>query len=709
MDLDIVKQKTTDTAFRNKKGRVVNIGPYKCTDLDPGFFPNAPFKFFDSKVQINDPLEFALNDSIQVNAFDKFEKEATIQLRSVAKRLGRYFPMSKLTQKPMRNATDGLAMILPLDNKVNKSWLTYHDPQYIKFATDLCDNLLKEHKEKEVEDAVRIILTDYSTTFPFASVIRHDGRMTISRTAHLQKLMKVFKKKMSFYLNREFDNSSMEDFAKSMNVDKSPGWPYLEPDGSEIDVVKYLHGPESYWHDGVPSPYLVKNYKEHKLDWLKSGRVWKSFVLQLEHPDWYDDPGKIPLLFERGAMNVHTEAYRTNNGDPFLNEINGSVKPLLGKLYHKNRDFSYEIGNYQFVSGVQDSRKVSNFYATNGLLFNYLKKRPMFPGANASFALPGIIFCWMLLHRVEESSSGFPSNQPNSLERRRLFIEKQAGKNLSILNFDRRTSEQFITDNMDFLLEIIPDRFREFINSLSTACLPSLFGPRITKGLPSGHSLTTFDNVYYGIFETFRFMTIMAGKINEPDLEEICDRVLKSIFDEVDFSYDGIEACITLGTDDQGHYVAAPQEAYDRVKKSDFEDFFLSGGFDKEVHMFGMHWTTTSLEVDDSLGLSKYLLMENDTNGDRSANRMKQRRMVLPKYLDTIDKTYFDNNLGDPATFDFGEIGFDRTLGLFGKLSYNEYSLKEKLIYGGKELNLGESNNYPNELIEPFFNELKKL
>lgn len=675
--------------------REVKVGGFTFTDYTPGVFPSISEQFPYSTVQIGRNVEkLSHKDSIKLTKFDDLDSELTDRLRREQKRLGRFLPMSKLVQNPAYFHADGPSMILPRDNQVGLDWLTYNSKIWKEFIVDLCDRLVKHHPLSAVEPHVRILLTDYSLYVPYTSSIRKEGRMTVK---YPESHIAIFRDTVGEFLKDQFFVNKIEDCIPRMNSTKSIGWPFQTADGLQVRNDQITYSPSSFRtliEKGLikKSAFEKKNTRKIKSDWMDSGRVDKAWEEILSDPDSLLDPTKVVQNFVHNLYETHTEAERTNNGDEFKNQFpNGSFSKLLGHLFHKDRDWCFECEPFVYKSGTYDQLKVTEFFHQIGRDLLDLRRRAIFPSNTACRDVGSIYLFHKIWHTLEKGEVGFPSLRPCVLERYYRFYDQVVPKysNFRVLQFDRRTAEQFITDNYDTLCSLLPPSFGKLLKALSIAIVPSAYGPRfITGGLVSGGSPTTNNNSIFGLFElTNMFNFLETGRLEYPqNYRLVCEQFVQILARKKDFyEHKFFTSCLNLGTDDQYQPLCYSNDIVaDRFNAYPFDERYLSGSFEAQNTGFGLHWTPLKVSVDPTLGLSKFFLQEKVLYGDACAAKMSKRLEYLGEYRDTIQGCMHDHKLGSLDSYEDGKRQFEIVLAEFGfpGAFLNEYHPVDRIMYG---------------------------
>lgn len=701
--------------------RRVKIGNYVCEDNTPStIFPSNCYHPLPEKDQVLNMEDFAC-ESVEETRWSEEEEHLTKFFRSREKALGTCFQMSKLHQKPMLSMQDGFSMLLPLPEDGNSTGfdaLTYRHPLYKDFIYALANRLWKHHTTTEEEDSIKALLVDYSVCSPFASMIRHDGRLKVDDRIWKNEDIAFFSNKLNSYLLNELRAADLASCCPPINPTKSTGFNTRMPDGKQFKKDQLAWFPKDF-HTDAPNNLYRYNTAPIKEAWLKSGRVLENLKYFLDNCDNYDNPEILYKAFLMEAVAVHCEAYRTNNYDVPQIEFNGDFNKSRNKGYKKNREFSKEVihnGDLFWLNSKLDDLKFeteqrkhfANFSETS------LKKRPMFPANNASFMISFILLFRLFLHRIEDGSTGFPSNRDVVLERYQRIFLRHENERAKFVTFDRKTSEQFITDNFDKVLKMFQPKLRRVIKGLGYAILPSLYGPRvICGGLCSGTAQTTFLNSMVGLFE----MSNCVQRVCQCSFETACEAVLSLVFDQKDYlTINGIDITCNLGTDDQILIVWDDRSCAQLSKDlgSYFEERSLGGEVVEKCTVFGMDFSNNGVCPSTTLGLAKVFLMEKTVNGDAMALKMRERLKQLGNYYDDIQETFNEFKFGSLKSYDKGAENALRNLSKYGfpiEGLFNEHSPVENLIYGDLLKNSSFANplsrkKYTEEQMEPLYKEL---
>lgn len=508
------------------------IGRFTCVDpSNKSAFRSMSYRFKVSPYQILDMKDICYKDSLTVHSPTPDDIKLTKVIRLNEPRLKYSFDMSCLHKKPMFTMEDGASMILPLDNKIGKDWLTYRDPVYKNFIYDLADRLVSF--DPSLEEDAAMLLTDYSANVPYASIIRHDGSMEVKDDSWSDFNINTFQDKLTPYLKREFANYDFVD-RPPINGIKSCGFDTAYPDGRRVKRKDFYVIPKDEHYSLQDLQLCCKfNMAPFKMHWVLSGAVQANLDWILSHAAEFNNEKVFLQAFERRCVAVHKEAYRTNNADqPKISLVNNSFRSSKGKGFKKDRDVCIEQKDGSFLSGLADDQAYSLKYRQldPSASETFLKKRPMFPGNNASFFVPYIFLFRILVHRIEEGGFGFPSLNNMVMKRFCSFLSKPF-KGSVIVSFDRRTSEQFITDNFEKVLKMFEPHLASLLKIVTTCVLPSDQGPRVVcGGLASGSAPTSFLNIIVGMFECccmiWKSLVILGERCT---LEGIIDDYLRII------------------------------------------------------------------------------------------------------------------------------------------------------------------------------------
>lgn len=673
------------------------IGNKKYLDNTPRCVFRNDTAIFQNSNQVLDVNKYANDVVIKQN--DNFDAYMTTEIRKEFENLRQTYNIGLLFQHPMYSKEDGTSLLLPLDNELGCDYLTYRDGRYKDFIIDLCDDLVKMGSKEE--DAARILLIDYSANAPYASTMRHDGRMALKKGAWPEDSLEIYSIELQRIFAKNFEIASQEKefvhYAPPKNSTKGIGFFKNFPDGSKHSGVNDLFIPKELSTKSVPieqNLWALKNRYGIKKAWLDSGALMANTEFFLQNCSKYSDPVVFKEAIRRGACSVHTEAYRTNNGDKTLNSLKNGVRAAVDEgLYKKNRVYSYECSPNVFESGVIDDKRYSKAYRDLnpdewGTL---LKKRPMFPGPNTTFSLPFIMLCRLMLGPLEDSSTGFPSSSDKVLRRYERYFTLFKDEERECVTFDRSTAEQFITDNLESVLKFFRGDLRDIISGILCSVIPSKFGGRFVHALLSGTALTTFLNCVTGLFENCVFTSIIAyGAHWQAKLPDVVKAVMDELLNEGDYvTINGLHFIHNLGTDDQIFYVSGANcraRVKDAIPLFDPDARFLSveTGFPQTV--FGLDFYEDHVNVSETLGLAKLFLFEKDGLGDQIALKYHARLLLLDKYYDVIQKNFTKHGFGSLSTYNQGADNFFAQRLKFGfagyESLYNKYSFTDRLIYG---------------------------
>lgn len=663
--------------------RISHVSGYSAVDPTPDCqFASMSVKFKPDKVQVLNVKDYCHPETFKTVQMDESSMQLTKVVRDNLDHLQYTLPLKRFFLTPMLMPEDGPAFLLPLDNSLGCDWLTYKDPRYKDFIYDLANRLVKQ--DPSVEESAKTLLVDYSANVPFASVIRHDGMLKLQPETWPHDARHYFAKSLQKALKNNFLTADIADCRPSINGPKSTGTDLRFPDGTPLVKSDFWILPEDPKYTPENSVFFGrKNFAPFKIEWLASGAVLENLKFFLDNMADYSKPSVYLKALEKGACSIHLEAYRTNNPDVPKIDFNGDFNKSRGKGFKKDRDCAYEIDGYKFESFVVDDEKYAAAVRKldSRRSETFLKKRPMFPANNASFMLPFIFLFRLFLHPIEDGPKGFPSLNLAVLSRFQRWYSKSKGADEDrVITFDRRTCEQFISDNFSEVLSLFSGPLQCLIHSLCVVLLPSLKGPRVVDGgLASGSAITTFLNSIVGMFECSLLISTITGH----PFEQCCDKVFECLFGDTDWvSFDdGKEVFISLGTDDQiiltrGFAVDDHQlEQYAQKRSLKIEAV-------KQAIVFGMRITTEDISYYCTGNLDKFPLIEKKFYGDQAAMNYDMRLSLLPDFYDTIAGCMKDHKFGNATTYKLGTIAFLRKLHDYGEavaFDINQYSPKERL------------------------------
>lgn len=684
-------------------------------------FPSAVVRFRFCKNRFLD-VESVSYD-IKENKAREWEAEATRILQSRQKELGRFLPMSTMTVQPMYCYEDGIAMLLPLDNSVGRSFLTYKDPLWHKLLRELY-LAFKANGLSEGVNALRTMVVGYNMHAPYSVEIRHDGSYSVGNQWKMTDA-EYFGRKYETYLLSQLSTAikkisekqpDYERLIPKLNPTKSTGFNQRTYLGKIVNKADFLYVPESL-QDKDTNLWARVDRGPFKESCISSGWVDENLDKVLSNVDKIlKDPKEFINLVEDENCSIHKMSFRTNNADPSLIDDQTFMEWAKGKkvnFFHKDRNWCKVLrgsdGQLVYRSGTYKCKelneKLNSFCGFEDPL-DTNKKRAVYPAPTATFSPPYVCLFRAFLSDIEEGPMGFPSNRENVLKGYQDYFKLIGDKPRVWITFDRKNSEQFITDNYEFLPKLVGSKIGKILQFLGTSIFPSVEGPRVVQGgLPSGSASTTFDNATFGLFE----MCNLISSITKMAFPVVCDAIFDSYLNEKGIvSLGSWVFKLNLGTDDQVLGVCNPNfktndnllSFCDGITKH-YEQRFLSfeNGFNQTV--FGMTFKETEVVVSKTLGLNKLFLAEKEKLGDAIALKMYCRSLLLPEYIPVIQDVFNRLGLGSFKTFRLGadnyfkqisKFGFDDVVDTSGKhyhgfespLSdvFNEYSMAEKIIIG---------------------------
>lgn len=679
----------------------------KWKDITPGqVYPCRP-NASKSPIQLLDMDKFC--DNIEYLDFDAQDKADTIFLRNSYKDLKRLFQMSDLKVGPMLSDDNDVAMLTP-----NGIYLSYKSVRYVVFIIDLVNHLTPLCEDDDQRGNVRTLLTDYSYCVPYANDIRKDGRMVPDGgcfDSELKSVMKdAFTSLFSVTLKRDWQES-----IPPLKRTKAPGFFCDFPDGTPYNKEDFSFTAESLSVAGRKTPTARYDLSPLKKAWVKTGGVLRNFLIFLNGIRLSKKPSKLRqqmLLsrFKHCCLSVHKRAFRTNNPDTPIIDIGegGITADGLLHIHKKNRIIGFEVEDYKYFSGeVRDEDWEMQYRSLDyNRVFTALRKRPMFPGPNATFSMPFIFVFRRLLGLLEDSQCGFPCNRPENLAYLRQILDVGPDEDLFYLTFDRSNSEQFITDNMDEILACLPDWLADLLSDLLLSVLPSTEGARVSNGCClSGTAATTLINFVCGWIEWVRITALTFNEsyatMAQLSSESFCT-ACKLILDGDHITkvaplhlHNNIRITCSAGTDDQVIGVVCPKALSAAIKQR-FNDAlkgrFLSGEASQSATVFGLTFAQLSIDVSQTLGLAKLFFVEHEHLGDAIALKMRARLQLTGKFYETIAERFIAHGFGDVSLYAAGESNFMDQLAKTGypvSELYNVHSPSEKLIYGSYLETLG--------------------
>lgn len=626
-------------------------------------------------------------DTLQITEFSPYEKEMTSKLRSMSKRAGCLLPMEKMHDKPMYSKIDAMKVMLPLDNKKDCDFLTYRSSY--DFTLGLANAIFKANPSDDIADALSMWFIDPSICIPYANIIRQDGKMCVSEKEWKQTSVDMFSHVISQYLRRDILSTPLDTILPPINPTKSPGFNNHFVDGSEFNRKDFWIHPGMQF--SVPKEYNPNDTwfrfdsQPIKDDYVNSGKLLAN-VKELLSAN-LDNPEDVVKCFMDECLPTHVVAYRGNNFDHLSSSfIEAAVKEhaldgFMTKGRHKDRIMVREIEGYKYQSGVCSDDKLMNFVHQQSsndrfkVQYDSARIRVMYPVNVASVMLAFILLGRMVMHCVEDGASGFPSTRSNVLDRYSRVYNKFDQSDFHIITMDRTNSEQFISDNLEKALQLLPVWLRRIVKCSMTVVLPS-YGPRITRGLCSGTAMTTMMNSIVGLFESINLITEYTGG----SFDDVCPKYLSMIFNQEDYiEVNGYYICSNLGTDDQIQLVwsskkvsVAPEWASDRSIKLETPT---------TATVFGLDFDKNGVRVSQTLGLSKLWLCEKARNGDEIACKYTKRLEMLPDFYEIIKKFFLDNGYGDIDGYKSGcENYLQKAIPSFGLGDFNLYNPSDVIM-----------------------------
>ena len=687
------------------------------------------------------PDNLAVEGSVKNITNDKEDEMLTRYLRSIYEQQGyRNRANARLRNCIIPSYKTREALMLPLDNKLGLGYLTFRSPLYIKMVCEVIRKAYRANASEEELEGFSQWLVDMSFSFPYGPQMIHSGQLAVNTNLYDSSRMNYFANKLYEHLTLAFVDAqeNLVDFLPPKNVTKGLGFDTLDP-VTGVDTTK---GEEKKKYSWAPSSLystypgnIVRHYNGVLRDkWLSSGVTMRNFKYLLENCDRLTNIKVFDKLYEYTAMAISVYGYRTNCPDlPILGEDFDYNKPesCLGKLYAKDRDYDFEVSPGVYHYGTADIKKFNS--VVRGIepwrLLCSNRIREINNINNMSHSLPFQLLFRMIYKKVEECPAGMPSQNADILLRYKNFIDyaKLNGFDLCIISYDRKTSEQFITDNWDTLTSIYKGWLKKVINIVGLQIMSSSYGPRVVNGaLASGMPATSFLNSTVGIFETINFLTDFCMHFNiHTNYTRICDDVFKSLFE--DYSHivldDNNLVLYNLGTDDQIFYFASKSIDESEIRR--FADKYSEGRslkfeVGKKQTVFGILFTTEKAEFSPSVAISKMFYDEHNANGDRTALKYYSHFNYNAKWYDLIQSVFTDLGFGNIDTYAEGKNNFYKNLATFGfpvEGMFNEFSLKEQLTIGselqkfydqfGKNKLTGEdirfeSKKYSIEQMQPF-------
>jgi len=703
-------------------------------------FASQAVRFRASKGQVLDVQHFC--SETETRKFDERDTFLTSNLRANSAAIGRVFDGAKLYQRPMYTAEDGAAFLCPL-NSLDDDWLGFRDDRYWKLCVEVTKRAAKINNSPLMESAVRHLFTDYSANVAFASSIRKDGHMKMSASAWDSSAVKEFAESYGRNLIDSFDKAGehLERYCPSKNPTKSTGINSIFPDGRPFSKKDCYYAPESLVYLAEPGHEIESAWVRYDATHFKD--AWAEELAKKDGPlDWWlahyreipENPKVLVQAFFTHMLDVHTEAYRTNNPDPFLNTLPGDwdVTNLLGKLYKKDRDAAFEVTPEDCFYGLVDDEAYSKelrkrVFSLDGSKISgtLLKKRPMFPADTACFSLPFIFLFRCFLKDVEESPTAMPSlAKPVQTGYTDFFAEIEGKARICTL-LDRRTCEQFMTDNFDSILNLFESPLKEMMAAICTCVVPSRLGPRVVAGgCASGTAPTTFLNATCGMFEIAHLLRTWFNQTGTNVTGWIRAYVDAVFLGHPYVKWGDWTVKVNLGTDDQVLYLA-----HDRMTETEltskfkaFLDEYCAKRFLKhEVGFgnsaFGLEFNRDHVKVCDTLVFAKLFLLEKETNGDAAALKYWCRLQLLGDLHDAVAGAISDVIGGDLNSYELGARNYLRTIAKFGYAVqldelFDEHSPTETLAKGLilRELDYdptdGHSTNYSVEQLQPLYTKL---
>lgn len=652
-------------------------------------FPSLTRNFQYSEGQLKD-IE-ACSIDVTHSGYEEWGSEAMRALKAKHAELGRILPMSMLQSGPMWSYKDGPAMLLPLDNKVGRSYLSFADPLWEKFLRELYCEFKANHYQDGLE-AMRTLVVAYNYHAPYAVELVHSDEFKYA--SRDEQTEEYFRTKFAVFVDRELEyainaiEKGDQGYIPNQNPTKSTGFNRLRLDGTPFKKSEFSYVPAELYDDD--SNLWAKNdLGPLKDDYIKSGFVTENLKYALANSAALrKDPSLLVEFLERQNCSVHTNAFRTNNADPSICDESVFDRWANGEkvnFYHKNRDwtrFSLDSnGSIQVQSGVFECEKLNDALRQScGFQFSFdsNKKRKVYPAPTVTFSPPYITLCRAFLHRIEESKIGFPSEQAEVLKGYVEYHDVTRDIPKTVVTFDRKHSEESISANFDHVLSLLPTWLMNIVAFLGIAILPSNIGPRVVSGaLPSGTAPTTFLNFLSCLYEWINMVWIIL-KHDNITWNQIADEVFDQLYSQQPTGYFIIGSWIikfNIGTDDQAFYLANKAfrnsdelTTYVKTKLDEAHvekrNVSFDVGFNQTV--FGMCFGPDSTVASKVLGLNKLFLIEKAKLGDSIALKMFCRFSLLPDVQQMVQRVFDRLDLGTIATYKKGAESYFKGLAKFG-------------------------------------------
>lgn len=692
------------------------------------------------------PVTDYCQGTLEKQEFRGKELTVTRKLRRLWDKLKTFFKGAKdnFRLQPQYSRKDQPALLLPRDNTVGENlgvghvdYLGYHAEPYKKFIKEFFWSVYNTASSEEQRKVAKLLLLDYSSKPPCANPIAFEGTKTLNECwpqdfvdKYSSALAEVFKK--SFEKSARLMRTDEDEFqrrAAKLNGSKGTGPCGFFPDGTPFSPKKYVYTvlPNGLSVDTLSDEDRLaflsacnvrKDNSPLKLAWapflaeriLPFFKYAKKLWDERDNADYSDEllNEMVGLICDQNFPE-HDEAYRFNNGDPAINDPDPEDKDLSNyQPFSKDRDVRMETSECTFEGGLLDNKKLNDAFREHTQMapFQYVAKvRPMFPGNSPCFYATYVQLAKLLVFEIEHGAAGFPSNRALVMQRYQKFLTKHP-EGVKFLAFDRRTSEQWITDNWRSVIQLFKGwpQLQILINALCHCVCKSNLGIRFMDGgLLSGTPLTTLINVVVGGAETCFLISRVLGV----DPQDVVSHYFAQLEGKEEFWLIGEhEFCFNLGTDDQVIAYSGPTIEIDQ-EFAEARSLALDSVVDDSglLTVFGLDFQSHSIEVSSFLAIYKLFLFEKSRFGDEIAHKYAKRLEALNKWVPILEPLFQNNNFGSITDYAEGSKNFQQYIDKFGfDQPFDEESFSDSIILSGEYITAGydpikDSRKYPHSVV----------
>lgn len=644
-------------------------------------------------------------EKVERSPIDAYTKEMNrVANEFIRKNRGRE-RYQRLRDVDLRCSQNALMMLTPPSS--GQGYLTARDQRLWNFLVEFRNALAKEIDEEQLAIADTMLMNP-AKRLPAVVEITQNKLFFVNKEYYPSSFLRAACEAYDFVMNIGFHAVTPDIIALKNKKTTSPGFPFETVDGIPVRRDDITYGREE--DAEMRKTRFILDWSEVKKGWrenLDKGCL-SIFRNQIEfiNAGGKVDPSNLGTCIENNIISVHNNALRQNCPDAPLDS------PMVRKdaygMYSKNRKATIFTEDEQ-IDILMDSKKVNSILDSElGMPGLCNRQRKIMPSNNMMHTM-GTVLATATVWMAEEGRKGNPSTRPAVLSDYNDFSYKmrKKGYHINVFSGDCSNAEVTVTTNFKLFMELVPDRFRRYLDLTSHSVIPYKNWFRFMEnGYCSAVWYTTWFHILKGNFECARmtWFTLKHLGYKVDPFEDCIKRCIYLLFlssehpellrDTFGDKFDPDTCSISFGddcwynpklaTDDMVCQVATrnPIEQIPDVVQKIAEECMLD--WEKgPVIAFGMHMDENEMKENVGSRFAKLFTGEHMgfTYKDGMSTYVKLSECGHTDLANFMLHKHFGFGVEDYSTYVTKFASWLRDLGVQDGF-YNEYSPSERLLFG---------------------------